>query len=96
MGKAGERKTEGLGLAAGVAVACSLASSMSHLHPVHPESLKMLLEAMGFVDVAAYGLVDGEDGEDGRAMAPLQQPDFETHEAFLSSPRDYVVVARKP
>ena len=53
----------------------------------------MLLESMGFVDVEAHGL---EEGEDGRVMKPLVAPTFETHEAFLSSPRDYVVVARKP
>jgi O-antigen chain-terminating methyltransferase len=65
----------------------------SHLHPMHPETLAMLLQAVGFSDVTLCGLTPSA-GE--RALEPLHAPGRATHADWISSPSDYAVIARRP
>ena len=65
---------------------------MTHNHPIHPDTIRFALEALGFADVRCYFL---QDDAQGRATIPQEEYQFPDLQSYVDVPRDFAVIARK-
>lgn len=70
----------------------------THVHPVHPEALRFVAEAVGLevVEVRYLRPFPQEQQLAPRVPDPAWRPLMEELDRWLSGPRDYLLVARKP
>jgi O-antigen chain-terminating methyltransferase len=66
---------------------------LTHRNPVHPDTLAFALESVGFLPPACYFL---EDSAHRRTAVPCQNFQFDDLKDYITVPRDYAVIARKP
>ncbi|MDQ6623562.1 MAG: class I SAM-dependent methyltransferase, partial [Verrucomicrobiota bacterium] len=64
----------------------------THNHPIHPETIRFVLETMGFAQVGCYFL---RHAETGRVAVPESEFTFADLQAYVEVPRDFAVIARK-
>jgi O-antigen chain-terminating methyltransferase len=66
---------------------------MTHNNPIHPDSLRFALETLGMKDVACYFLQD-----EGSRRTAIRADEFVFNDlqSYVSVPRDFAAIARKP